>query len=174
MNLFSLTYVCKMISFAHTMASVRYYLGVIKEGKKSEEVEELLQSLPPKVALTDPRKTRKTRQRPFQNHETEVVPLLFGRSHPLLPARVCPVAQHPSLVPGQAGRRARPPGHRPSVRAPPIPLPDSRRGPCSTQQRQRLRRHPGDPLRFLISCSNWPSLAASSGSSASSISFTTP
>lgn len=49
MNLFSLTYVCKMISFAHTMSSVRYYVSLIKAGKKSEEVEELLQSLPPKV-----------------------------------------------------------------------------------------------------------------------------
>lgn len=49
MNLFTMTYVCKMVSFAHTMSSVRYYVGLLKLGTKSEEIVELLEGLPPKA-----------------------------------------------------------------------------------------------------------------------------
>lgn len=44
-----MTYVCKMVSFAHTMSSVRYYVGLLKSSGRSEEAAELLEGLPPKA-----------------------------------------------------------------------------------------------------------------------------
>lgn len=50
MNLFTLTYLCKMISFCHTMNSLRHYRVLAQQPNKSLETQELLNELPPKAA----------------------------------------------------------------------------------------------------------------------------
>ncbi len=50
MNMVTLTIVCKMISFSHTMHSVRQYLDMVRVKKRTLEIDERLHLLPPKVS----------------------------------------------------------------------------------------------------------------------------
>lgn len=49
MNMITLTIFCKMVSFSHTMHSIRQYLAMVKVKERTPEIEERLNLLPPKV-----------------------------------------------------------------------------------------------------------------------------
>ena len=55
-----MTYLCKMLSFCHTLHSLREYTKLILTPKKTAEDEEALNQIAPKVVLLDFRRIRKT------------------------------------------------------------------------------------------------------------------